>query len=181
MPRICVYLGSSPGASADYSAVAAGFGAACARRGMGLVYGGGGVGLMGVLADAALAAGGEVIGVIPRALMSEERVHHGLTELIPVASMHERKHLMAQLADAFVALPGGIGTLEELVEVFTWRKLGLHSSPVGLLNARGFYDSLLQFFDHMTREQFLSDTDRAALIVEQETDALLDRVAAWPP
>src|SRR5882672_1783823 len=145
MPRICVYSGSSFGASPDYATAAARFGAACARRGLGIVYGGGSVGLMGVLADSALATGGEVIGVIPRAMIAEERAHRRLTELIPVESMHERKHRMAELADAFVALPGGIGTLEEVIEIFTWLQLGLHLKPVGLLNARGFYDLLLQF------------------------------------
>src|SRR5262245_9369650 len=124
MRRICVYSGSSFGASADYSAATAAFGAACARRGLGVVYGGGSVGLMGVLADAALAAGGEVIGVIPRAMIAEERAHRGLTELIVVETMHERKYQMAQLADEFVALPGGIGTLGEVTEALTWCTVG---------------------------------------------------------
>jgi len=176
MPRICVYSGSSFGASPVYTAVTAAFGAACARRGLGIVYGGGSVGLMGVLADAALAAGGEVIGVIPRPMIAEERAHLGLTELIPVDSMHERKHRMAQFADAFVALPGGIGTLEEVTEVFTWLQLGLHLKPVGLLNTAGFYDLLLQFLAHLRDEQFLTPTHHAMLTVADEPETLLDRL-----
>jgi uncharacterized protein (TIGR00730 family) len=178
MLRICVYAGSSFGASVEYAKAAAAFGAACARRGWGIVYGGGSVGLMGVLADAALAAGGEVIGVIPRVMMAEERGHHGVTELIPVDSMHERKQRMAELADCFVALPGGIGTLEEVIEVFTWLQLGLHLKPVGLLNVGSFYDPLLQLLDHMREEAFLTGTHRAMLTVEREAEALLDRLAA---
>ena len=178
MARICVYSGSSFGASSEYSTVTAAFGAACARRGFGIVYGGGSVGLMGVLADSALAAGGEVIGVIPRAMIAQERAHHRLTELIPVETMHERKHRMSELADAFVALPGGIGTLEEVIEVFTWLQLGLHFKPVGLLNACGFYDPLLQFLAHMRDEQFLTSAHHSMLVVASDTDSLLDRLIA---
>jgi uncharacterized protein (TIGR00730 family) len=178
MRRICVYSGSSFGVSRDYTTAASVFGAACARRGLGVVYGGGSVGLMGVLADAALAAGGEVIGVIPRVMIAEERGHHGVTELIAVDSMHERKQRMADLSDAFVALPGGIGTLEEIIEVFTWLQLGLHLKPVGLLNAGGYYDPLLQFLAHARDEGFLTPAHHAMLAVEQEAEALLDRLAA---
>ena len=178
MPRICVYAGSSFGASPDYSAAATALGAACARRGLGVVYGGGGVGLMGVLADATLSAGGEVIGVIPRAMMAEERGHLGLTELIAVDSMHERKLKMATLSDAFVALPGGIGTLEETIEAFTWLQLGLHLKPVGLLNTAGFYDPLLQFLDHQCEERFLLPEHRGMLTVERDPETLLDRLIA---
>ena len=178
MTRICVYSGSSFGASAEYTSVASAFGRACARRGFTIVYGGGSVGLMGVLADSALAAGGKVIGVIPRAMIAEERAHHGLTELIPVATMHERKDRMAQLADAFVALPGGIGTLEEVIEVFTWLQLGLHLKPVGLLNAGGYYDLLLQFLAHMRDEQFLSSKHHAMLTVSTDAESLLEQVTA---
>jgi uncharacterized protein (TIGR00730 family) len=178
MLRICVYSGSSFGASAEYATAAATLGAACARRGLGIVYGGGSVGLMGVLADSALAAGGEVIGVIPRAMIAEERAHHSLTELIPVDSMHERKLRMAQLSDSFVALPGGIGTLEEVIEVFTWLQLGLHLKPVGLLNVAGFYDPLLRVLDHMRDERFLTPEHHALLAVERDTEALLDRLTA---
>jgi uncharacterized protein (TIGR00730 family) len=133
---------------------------------------------MGVLADSALAAGGEVIGVIPRAMIEEERAHHCLTELIPVDSMHERKLRMAQLADSFVALPGGIGTLEEVVEVFTWLQLGLHLKPVGLLNVAGFYDPLLRVLDHMRDERFLTPEHHAMLTVEPDAEVLLDRLMA---
>jgi len=177
MTRICVYAGSSFGASPEYAAVAAAFGAACAARGLTIVYGGGNVGLMGVLADSALAAGGRVIGVIPRAMIAEERAHLGLTELIAVDTMHERKHRMAQLADSFVALPGGIGTLEEVVEVFTWLQLGLHLKPVGILNAFCFYDLLLQFFEHMRAERFLTAAHYSMLSVACDADSLLDQLA----
>ena len=178
MSRICVYCGSSFGGSPEYAAVAAAFGAACATRGLTIVYGGGSVGLMGILADSALAAGGRVIGVIPRAMIAEERSHHNLTELIAVDTMHERKSRMAQLADSFVALPGGIGTLEEVVEVFTWLQLGLHLKPVGILNALCFYDLLLQFFAHMRTERFLTDAHYSMLSVASNPDSLLDQLAA---
>jgi uncharacterized protein (TIGR00730 family) len=178
MIRICVYSGSSFGASPSYAEAANAFGAACARRGLGIVYGGGGVGLMGMLADAALAAGGEVIGVIPRTMIAEERAHRRLTELIAVDSMHERKMRMAELSDAFAALPGGIGTLEEVVEVFTWLQLGLHLKPVGLLNTGGFYEPLLSLLAHMRDEQFLTPDHHAMLSVEREPEPLLDRLLA---
>jgi uncharacterized protein (TIGR00730 family) len=178
MSCICVYAGSSFGASPEFAAVASAFGTACAQRGFGIVYGGGRVGLMGILADAALAAGTEVIGVIPRAMITEEREHRGLTELITVETMHERKHRMVQLADAFVALPGGIGTLEEVFETFTWLQLGLHLKPVGLLNACGFYDLLLQFLEHVREQQFLTPVHHAMLTVASDPDSLLDRLAS---
>jgi uncharacterized protein (TIGR00730 family) len=177
MSRICVYAGSSFGASPEFAKTAATFGTTCARRGLGIVYGGGSVGLMGILADSALAAGGEVIGVIPRAMVAEERAHHQLTELISVESMHERKFRMAGLADAFVALPGGIGTLEEVIEIFTWLQLGLHLKPVGLLNVCGFYDLLLEFLAHMRDERFLTSAHRSMLAIESDADSLLDRLA----
>lgn len=178
MIRICVYSGSSFGASPVYAEAANAFGTVCAERGLGIVYGGGGVGLMGVLADAALAAGGEVIGVIPRTMIAEERAHRRLTELIAVDSMHERKMQMAELSDAFAALPGGIGTLEEVVEVFTWLQLGLHLKPVGLLNTNGFYEPLLKLLAHMRDEQFLTPDHHAMLSVEREPKALVDRLLA---
>jgi uncharacterized protein (TIGR00730 family) len=178
MSRICIYSGSSFGNLPEYAEAAAGFGTACAQRGLGIVYGGGSVGLMGVLADAALAAGGEVIGVIPRAMIAEERGHHRLTELIPVDSMHERKARMAHLADSFVALPGGIGTLEEVAEALTWLQLGLHLKPVGLLNVCHFYDPLIQLLDQMRDHAFLTAAHRAMLFVEDETASLLDRIIA---
>jgi len=174
MFRICIYCGSSFGKSPEYAAAASVFGTACARRGLGIVYGGGRVGLMGVIADSALAAGGEVIGVIPRAMIAEERGHTGLTELIPVDSMHERKHRMVELADAFVALPGGIGTLEEIAEVFTWLQLGLHLKPVGLLNILSFYDPLVRLLDQMRDEQFLTASHHALLAVDADPERLLD-------
>jgi uncharacterized protein (TIGR00730 family) len=174
MKRLCVYAGSCFGASSEYRAVAAAFGAACARRGLGIIYGGGNVGLMGVLANSALAAGGKVIGVIPHKMIAEERAHHGLTELIAVETMHERKHRMSHLADGFVALPGGIGTLEEVAEMFTWLQLGLHLKPVGVLNALGFYDLLLAFLAHMRDEQFLTVNHHAMLTVATDAETLLD-------
>ena len=176
MTRICVYSGSSFGVSPEYAAAAAAFGAACARRGFTIVYGGGGVGLMGALADAAMAAGGKVVGVIPRAMVAEKRDHHDLTELIVVETMHERKHRMAQLADAFVALLGGIGTLEEVVEIFTWLQLGLHLKPVGLLNVCGFYDLLLQFLAHARDEQFLEPRHYSMLTVLTDPESLLNKL-----
>jgi uncharacterized protein (TIGR00730 family) len=178
MSQICVYAGSSFGASAEYGQAAVVFGRECARRGLTIVYGGGSVGLMGVLADAALSESGKVIGVIPRAMIAEERAHHKLTELIPVDTMHERKHRMAELADAFVALPGGIGTLEEMAESFTWLQLGLHLKPVGILNVNGFYDLLLQFLAHMESQQFLTGAHRSMLTVATSPKTLLDQLAA---
>lgn len=178
MNRICIYAGSSFGASPAYSEIAASFGTACARRGLTIVYGGGNVGLMGVLANSALEAGGKVIGVIPNQMIAEERAHRGLTELIAVETMHERKHRMAQLADGFVALPGGIGTLEEVTEMFTWLQLGLHLKPVGVLNALGFYDRLLNFLAHMRDEQFLTDRHYDLLTVASDVETMLDRLMA---
>jgi uncharacterized protein (TIGR00730 family) len=178
MARICVYSGSSFGASPEYATAAAVLATTCARRGLGIVYGGSSAGLMGILADAALAAGCEVIGVIPRTMIAEERAHDRLTQLIPVESMHERKQRMAQLSDSFVALPGGIGTLEEVIEIFTWLQLGLHLKPVGILNAAGFYDPLLQLLDHMRDEGFLTPAHRAMLTVERDSESLLNRLAA---
>lgn len=178
MHRICVYAGSSFGASPEYAAIAAKLGEECARRGLGIIYGGGSVGLMGVLADAALAAGGEVIGIIPKVMVAEERGHRGLTELIPVDSMHERKQRMAEASNAFIALPGGIGTLEEVIEVFTWLQLGLHLKPVGLLNALGFYDLLISQLAHMRDEGFITPIHHAMLTIASEPEALLDGLMA---
>ena len=155
MKRICVYCGSALGRDPNQAETASAFGQLLGRRGIGLVYGGGNTGLMGRLADAALAAGLEVIGVMPRHMLEREVGHRGLTRLIEVADMHERKRTMAELADAFVALPGGIGTLEELFEIFTWRQLALHAKPVGLLNAFGFYDHLIAFNHRMIDVGFI--------------------------
>jgi hypothetical protein len=178
MLRLCIYAGSSFGVRREYTEAAHDLGAACALRGHGIVYGGGGVGLMGVLADAALAGGGEVIGVIPRAMLAEARGHHEVTRLIPVETMHERKGHMAELAGAFVALPGGIGTLEEVLEAFTWLQLGLHLKPVGLLNIAGFFDPLIDFLSHLRDQGFLTPEHHAMLTVESDVETLLDRLAA---
>lgn len=181
MKRVCVFCGSSPGRSPAYLEAAQATGRALARRGVALVYGGGSVGLMGAVADATLAAGGEVIGVIPRALELRELAHARLTTLHVVGSMHERKAKMAALADAFVALPGGMGTLEELAEILTWAQLGLHARPVGLLDAAGYYGPLIQFFDRAVAEGFVRPEHRRLLLVGADPDALLDGFAAWQP
>jgi uncharacterized protein (TIGR00730 family) len=180
-PRLCVFLGSSTGRSPIYAETARAFGGLLARRGIGLVYGGGSVGLMGIIADGACAAGGEVIGVIPEALRARELDHQGLTELHVVRTMHERKALMAELSDGFVALPGGIGTFEELFEVWTWAQLGYHAKPCGLLNVNGFYDRMSEFVDHVVAEGFLKAEHRAMLIVEDKPEAMLATMATYLP
>jgi len=179
--RICVYTGSSPGAHPAYAEAAVALGRTLADQGLGLVYGGAMVGLMGTVADAALAAGGEVIGVLPQALVDREIAHTGLTELRVVGSMHERKSLMADLSDGFVALPGGVGTLEELFEVYTWTQLGMQSKPIGLLDVRGYYERLAAFLDHAVAERFVTEENRAMLVVEHEPAALLEAFRAWRP
>jgi uncharacterized protein (TIGR00730 family) len=181
MRRVCVFCGSSMGNRPVYAEAAARLGALLAERGLGLVYGGGNVGLMGVVADAALQAGGEVIGVIPEALMKLEVGHLDLTELHVVGSMHERKALMADLSDAFIALPGGIGTMEELFEVWTWGQLGMHPKPLGFLDVAGYYDHLHAFLDYATDEGFLRDRHRAMVAVENDAATLLDRFDAYRP
>jgi hypothetical protein len=178
---LCVFCGSNPGASPAYAEAAARLGRIVAERGMALVYGGGRVGLMGVVAGAALGAGGRVIGVIPEALATLELAHDGLTALEVVGSMHERKARMSELSDGFLALPGGIGTLEEWFEVWTWSQLGFHPKPCGLLNVAGYYDHLLAFLDHVTAERFLNETHRSMAIVGDDPQLLLDRLAAWRP
>jgi uncharacterized protein (TIGR00730 family) len=180
--RICVFCGSSTGRIPAYAEAAAGLGRLLAERGIGLVYGGATVGTMGVIADATLEAGGEVYGVIPRQLVDRELAHRGLTALYEVADMHERKARMAELADAFVALPGGAGTLEELFEVWTWSQLGLHTKPIGLLDVAGYYHRLRPMLDHMVAEGFLRAEYRDALVIASEPVALLaDLLAAEPP
>jgi uncharacterized protein (TIGR00730 family) len=179
--RVCVYCGSTPGARPVYRAAAERLGGLLAREGIGVVYGGGKVGLMGAVADAAMAGGGEVIGVIPEQLLAREVAHRGVTDLRVVASMHERKALMADLADAFVALPGGIGTLEELIEVFTWAQLGLHVKPIGVLDVADFYAPLAAFLDHAVTERFLRPESRRTLLVDDDDAALLRRMADWEP
>ena len=179
MQAVCVFCGSNSGAREAYAEAARDVGRAIAERGLRLVYGGSKVGLMGVVADAALAAGGAVIGVIPAALVQREVAHAGLTELHQVASMHERKARMADLSDAFIALPGGAGTMEELFEVWTWGQLGHHSKPAGLLNVGGFFDALIAFIDHQADERFMRQEHRDMLLVENEPGGLLDRFAAY--
>jgi uncharacterized protein (TIGR00730 family) len=179
--RICVYLGSSPGRSPLYREAAHQFGTMLAERGIGLVYGGGTVGLMGVIADAACAAGGEVIGVIPEAIRAREHDHQGITELHIVKSMHERKAMMADLSDGFVTLPGGIGTFEEMFEAWCWSQLGYHAKPVGLLNVGDIYDGLIQFVDTIVAEGFLQDRHRAMLLIEKDPEILLQRIIDFVP
>jgi hypothetical protein len=179
--RLCVYAGSNHGSDPVYADAARALALTMAERGIGLVYGGGKVGLMGVLADTMLEAGGEAIGVMPRALIEREIGHQGLTELRVVESMHERKALMAGLSDAFVAVPGGIGTLEELIEVYTWSQLGIHEKACGVLNVRGYYDHLAALLDHAVAEGFLRPQHRAVLSVASEPAELLDRLAAHVP
>jgi len=177
--RVCVFCGSSHGRNPAYASAARELGRALAARHIGVVYGGGNVGLMGVLADAVLEAGGRITGVIPHALVARELAHQGLTELHVVDSMHERKALMAGLADAFVALPGGFGTLEEFAEAVTWTQLGLQAKPCGLLNVAGFYDGLLGFLAHALEDEFLRPTHSDIVVADTDPSALLDRLDAW--
>ena len=181
MRRVCVYCGANRGRDPAYAEAARAMGRALAQRGIELVTGGGRVGLMGVIADATLEAGGRVTGVIPQALMNKELGHAGLTDLIVTASMHERKAKMAELSDGFVAMPGGLGTYEELFEIWTWAQLGWHHKPCGLLNAAGFYDKLVAFLDGASEAQFLKTEHRAMLVVDADPDRLLDRFAAYTP
>jgi uncharacterized protein (TIGR00730 family) len=181
MRRVCVYCGSSTGFDPVYKSAAVELGALLAAEGIGLVYGGGNIGLMGALADAALAGGGEVIGIIPHHLVAMEVGHRQLTSLIAVDSMHARKHQMADLSDGFIALPGGIGTAEELLEVFTWLQLGIHAKPVGILNVNGYFDHLLQFLAHMEKTGFLKREHREMLIIEQNPARLLEQLRGFVP
>ena len=181
MKRLCVFAGSSSGSRIEYAAAARDLGRVLVRREVDLVYGGVRAGLMGVLADAVLAGGGHVTGVIPEALMVKEIAHDGLSDLRVVASMHERKAMMADLADGFIALPGGLGTLEELFEVLTWAQLGLHRKPCGLLNVRGYFDGLLSFVEHAIDERFVKAEYRSMVIVSDSPDALLDRFDRYAP
>jgi uncharacterized protein (TIGR00730 family) len=174
MHRLCVFCGSSAGHRAIFAEHTHRLGAALAARRLGLVYGGGHIGLMGILADAVLRAGGEVIGVIPQALVDEELAHKGLTQLRVVTSMHQRKALMAELSDGFVALPGGFGTGDELFEVLTWTQLGLHAKPIGLLNVTGYFDPLLAWLDHMVCEGFVRPVHRRLLLEANEPERLID-------
>jgi len=177
MKRVCVFCGSSAGSDGRYCAAAAEFGRLLAEREIGLVFGGGSVGLMGVLADAVLESGGEAIGVIPERLATKELLHTGVRDMRRVHDMHERKALMAELADAFIALPGGYGTLEELFEVITWAQLGFHRKNIGLLNVAGYFDPLVRLVDHAVEEGFIKPDHRWLIFVEQNPENLLDRFA----
>jgi uncharacterized protein (TIGR00730 family) len=181
MKRVCVFAGSSLGLRPSYRRAAEELGRTIAKRGMDVVFGGGRVGLMGALADAALGAGGQVIGVIPAALEAKELGHTGLTELRVVTSMHERKATMADLSDGFVALPGGWGTLDELFEILTWGQLGLHAKPCGVLNVDGYFDRLLSFMQHLVDERFVRPENAAMVSVATAPDALLNLMAACTP
>jgi hypothetical protein len=181
MEKVCVFCGSSAGRSPVHLEAARRMGRALAARGVAVVYGGGSVGLMGALADAALAAGGEVVGVIPRALQLRELAHGRLTTLHVVGSMHERKAKMAELAQAFVALPGGFGTLEEFAEILTWAQLGLHARPCGLLDVAGYYRPLISFFDAAVAEGFVPPEHRRLVLVGDDPDALLEAMERWQP
>ena len=177
MRRLCVFCGSAEGARPEYLEAARSLGALIAQRGIELVYGGASIGLMGALADATLSAGGHAIGVIPRGLMEREIAHTGLTRLHVVDTMHQRKALMAELSDAFAALPGGLGTLEELFEVWTWSQLGIHTKPLGLFEVHGYFAPLIAMLDHAVREGFVRRAQRDALTVARSADALLRELA----
>lgn len=181
MKRVAVFCGSSKGSNPVYVQAAGLLGRALVERGWGLVYGGGQIGLMGVLADAVLAAGGEVIGVIPEALALKEVAHDGLTDLRVVTSMHERKAMMAELSDAFIAMPGGFGTFEEFCEIVTWAQLGMHVKPCGLLNVNGFFDPLLALFDRGVTEGFIRPQHRALVLEDADPVQLLNCIVEWNP
>ncbi len=181
MSRLCVFCGSSAGDRPGYADAARRLGAELVARGIGLVYGGGKVGLMGVLADAVLTQGGQAIGIIPEPLVARELAHRGLTELRIVGSMHERKATMAALADGFIALPGGFGTLEETFEILTWAQLGIHAKPVGVLNVEGYWDGLRQLVGQAVAEGFVRPEYAELLMFAETPAALLDRFAAWRP
>ncbi len=181
MRRVCVFLGSALGADKRFEQAAMDLGGELARRDIGLVYGGAAVGLMGAVADACLAAGGEVIGVMPQSLVDREVAHTGLSKLHVVKSMHERKALMAELSDGFVALPGGLGTLEELFEVLTWAQLGYHRKPCGALDVNGYFEPLAAFLDHVVRQGFIQPQHRSILMSAKTPAELLDLFRDWKP
>ncbi len=181
MKNICIYCGSAAGTDPEYAGTARRLGAALARRGLGLVYGGGRVGLMGIVADAVLDGGGRAVGVIPEALSSKEVAHDGLTELHVVADMHQRKALMARRADAFLTLPGGVGTLEEFFETLSWAALELHHKPMGLLNVAGYFDPLLALLDHAVAERFVRPEFIERLVVSSDPDTIIDELADRTP
>jgi uncharacterized protein (TIGR00730 family) len=179
--RVCVFCGSSPGRDPRYAEVAKALARGLVARGIGVVFGGGSIGLMGVLADQALACGGSVVGVIPHGLAARELAHRGVADMRVVPTMHARKALMAELSDGFVALPGGLGTLEELLEIATWGQLGIHRKPIGVLNVAGYYDPLVELVDHAVAEGFVSAANRRLLSVDDDPLRLLDRMAAHEP
>ena len=181
MKKICVFCGSSPGLQPEYSQAAEKLGHVLAEKGIGLVYGGGSVGLMGRIAEAALEKGGSVTGVVPRALVEREVVLTGLDDLRIVGSMHERKALMAELSDAFIALPGGLGTIEEFVEILTWAQLGMHRKPCGLLNVRRYWDPFIQFLSHVAGEQFIEEEHLDMVMIEDDPVVLLERFRHYTP
>lgn len=181
MKRICVFCGSNSGANPAFAEAARQLGRLLAQRGIGLVYGGGCVGLMGEIADSVMAESGEVIGVIPEALLAREVGHRGVTELIVVRSMHERKARMAELADGFIAMPGGFGTFEELFEVITWAQLGIHRKPCGVLNVEGYYDSLIAFMDKAVEDGFVSAANRTLVLESRDPETLLDLMDSSKP
>jgi uncharacterized protein (TIGR00730 family) len=179
LKSICVYCGSSPGRIEAYCSAANALAQALVGRGIGLVYGGASIGVMGAVADRVLQLGGNAVGIIPEALMRKEVAHHHLTELHVTHSMHERKTKMAEMADGFIALPGGIGTFEELFEIWTWAQLGFHHKPCGLLNVEGYFDPLIDFLDRAVAEQFIQATHRGMLLVDTDPESLLDRLAEY--
>lgn len=181
LKRICVFCGSSPGKDPRYTEAATAVGRELGAGGIGLVYGGGNIGLMGSAADGALSVGGDVIGVIPEALEGKELAHRGVTDLRVVRSMHERKAMMADLADGFMALPGGFGTFEELCEILTWGQLGIHRKPVAILNVAGYYDPLIEMFDRAVEARLLSEPNRGLVLVGTEIGELLKRMAMFDP
>jgi uncharacterized protein (TIGR00730 family) len=179
--RVCVYCGSGVGGQDGYAEAARALGRALVGRGIGLVFGGGRIGMMGVLAQTVLAGGGEAIGVIPKDLMDKGLGLTSVTSLRVVETMHARKALMAELADGFIAMPGGYGTAEEFFEALTWAQLGLHAKPCGLLNVHGYFDDLIRFVDHAVSEQFIDSGNRGLMLVDDSPDGLLDQLDAWTP
>lgn len=181
MKKLSVFCGSNKGSNPEFEAAAISLGRELARRDIELVFGGGKVGLMGMIADTVLREGGRVTGVIPKGLMAREVGHQGLTELVVVATMHERKATMARMSDGFIALPGGIGTFEELFEIWTWAQLGMHRKPIGVLNIGGYYDQLIGFVDHAVRNEFLKPSNRKMVLVDSVPERMLDRFMTYVP
>lgn len=181
MQRVCVFCGSSPGVKQEYAVGARELGLVLAKKSIDLVYGGGHVGLMGIVADAAMSAGAKAIGIIPRCLADKEVAHQGLTELKIVQTMHERKAQMSELSDGFIAMPGGFGTLEELFEVITWAQLGIHKKPFGLFNVAGYYDKLIEFMDYQVEQGFVPQRHREMIIVSDEAEQLVEMLESFHP